>query len=221
MAGPGAQFVTITEGEAKGLTIGLIPKAGYCSIRKSVWKTYGFRCDRNEVKRDQTPIRIYIREPITRFISAYRFLNGGEECGKTRSLTPDVKTFEDFVDRVLDPDKEGDQHWMPQVSRFDGYNITEMYQFERIKETWPDYIPLIHINKTSDNAPYPKLGYRMDEIEKYYAEDIRVWNDLDNHETFTIGEMREAYDKSVRGLHLTEKQKELAQAKRAAVRACM
>lgn len=38
-------------------------------------------------------------------------------------------------------------------------------------------------------------------------------------ETFTIGEMREAYNRSVRGLPLTEKQKSLVEARRAAVRA--
>ena len=38
-------------------------------------------------------------------------------------------------------------------------------------------------------------------------------------ETFTIKEMREAYIRSVRGLPLTEKQKMLAEAKSAAVRA--
>ncbi len=38
-------------------------------------------------------------------------------------------------------------------------------------------------------------------------------------DTFTIKEMREAYIRSMRGLPLTEKQKSLAEAKRAAVRA--
>ena len=168
--GPSQQFMRITRGEAAGLTIGLIPKAGLTSIRDAIWPDYAEKVMRSEAKDKQTPVRIYIREPLCRLVSAFRFLLTNY---RPRPV-PAGCTFEQFIDLVLDPDRTN-SHWRPQVAWFDEYNVTEIYQFERIADTWPDYIPLGHLNCSPASTPVPVLGYRLDEINAYYADDSCIW----------------------------------------------
>lgn len=159
------QFVRITSGSATGLIIGLVPKAAFTSIRSSLLPDYAEKVGRPEAKEQQLPIRIYIRQPLQRMVSAFRFLSTGP-------VLPDDCTFEQFVDLVLEG--SGNSHWLPQVAWFDDYNVTEVYQLERIAETWPAEISLGHLNRST--APVPEIGYRLDELNDYYAGDIRAWN---------------------------------------------
>lgn len=167
--GPSQQFVRITAGSAEGLIIGLIPKAGLTSIRASLLPDYAEKVWRKEMK-DQ-PVRLYIRQPVRRMVSAFRFLSMGRP-----GILPERCAFEQYVDVVLDPQDLGNSHWLPQVAWFDEYNVTEVYQLERIGDTWPAEIELGHLNRSPDSTPVPQLGYRMDDINDYYADDLCIWN---------------------------------------------
>ncbi len=162
------QFIRITRGSATGLIIGLVPKAGLTSIRGSLYPEYAEKVWRPEVKERQLPVRIYIRQPLRRMVSAFRFLSMGP------GVLPDDCTFEQFVDLVLEG--IGNMHWLPQVAWFDDYNVTEIYQLERIAETWPPDIVLGHLNRSPDSTPVPEMGYRLNELNDYYAGDLKVWN---------------------------------------------
>ena len=169
--GPSQQFIRITKGSAIGLIIGLIPKSAFTSIRGSLYPEHAEKVWRPEVKDQQLPIRIYIRQPLRRMVSAFRFLSMGRP-----GIVPDSCTFEQFVDIVLDPEDPGNSHWLPQVAWFDEYNVTEIYQLERIEETWPPEIALGYLNRSPDSTPLPALDYRLNDINDYYADDIRAWN---------------------------------------------
>ncbi len=166
--GPGQQFMRITKGSATGLIIGLIPKSALTSIRGSLYPEYAEKVWRPEAMKHQFPIRIYIRHPLRRMVSAFRFLS------MQPRVLPGACTFERFVDLILDGIRNS--HWLPQVAWFDEYNVTEIYQLERITETWPSEIELGHLNRSPDSTPTPTMGYRMDELNDYYGNDLRVWN---------------------------------------------
>ena len=82
-------------------------------------------------------------------------------------------SIEHFTDKVLD---EGywNRHWAPQIAQHKYFD--EIYRFENIAETWPHeycYRELGQWNKSK--TPKPEIVYRLDELNEYYAEDLRAW----------------------------------------------
>lgn len=182
MTGPAPQFLKITKGEGNGIIIGLIPKSGFTSILHSLRPDSADRVSRLEALDEQLPIRLYVREPFARFISAWRYLSS-THGGLYKELgLPEGYSFKQFTDRILDAGQPGDTHWMPQIARFKGYNITEIYQFERILETWPSDLLLKHLKRSPADVPVPKIDYRVGDLLEYYAEDIAAWLDQEEHD---------------------------------------
>lgn len=172
--------IKIEQGEQSGVVIALIEKAGCTSIQQSIKGARinntraGHPRDLNQVRNQQVPLRIYLRHPIKRFISAWRYFN--------YSLFPEKQIprhapFEKFVDCVLDQ-LVGNVHWNPQLKMFEGCNITELYRFEDIAETWPSDIPLRHLNASHFSVRPPEVIHRLDELEEHYREDLTAWENL-------------------------------------------
>jgi len=67
------------------------------------------------------------------------------------------------------------EHWLPQLAQH--MPIDELFQLERIHETWPQEFPLRHENK--GRLQKPEISYRLAELSDYYAEDLEAWNKLD------------------------------------------
>lgn len=169
-------IIEISEGEGAGLFIGLTEKGGCTSIQQSV---KGARKGRSKSLQEtitrQYPVRIYLRHPLKRLISAWRYFHPA--LFPRESGVPAHAPYEEFVDCVLQP--LSNEHWNPQLRMYEGCNITEIYRFENIAETWPRDIPLRHLN--SSYYPPPTLeqtGYRLAELQEFFAEDFAAWNGI-------------------------------------------
>jgi hypothetical protein len=119
----------------------------------------------------------FLRHPIERLISAYRWFNYTEGWQRDMPFYGKKCTWEGFVDSVLNGDRN--RHWLPQselLSHGNHFVPTEVYRFEDINELWPKLIgtPLERINQ-SNMAPVNDQ-YRRAELDNLYAEDLGRWD---------------------------------------------
>lgn len=174
-------FIEITKGQQTGVLIGLTEKAGSTSIQQSI--KHGLKLqgghrageprDFNVVRKNQTPVRIYLRHPIKRLISAWRYFYPSKF--PERVIAPH-SSFAKFVDHVLGGIRNS--HWDPQLELYAGCNIAELYQFERIHETWPADIELLHLNQSKFHVERPSIIPRQREVYEHYREDLEAWASL-------------------------------------------
>lgn len=176
---PVPNFLKVTKGDGKGIIIGLIPKSGFTSIWHSLLPGSAVKVPPQQMLDEQLPVRIYIRDPLKRFISAFRYLSSIAPTGLHKELElPLGYGLREFTDRVLDRTRKGDTHWMPQLPRFDSYNLAEIYRFEDIDDTWPGPAPLKHLKSTPNSVPVPELRHRIRHLSKYYVRDTFIWTAL-------------------------------------------
>lgn len=168
-------FIRIEKGPHTGLTIGLTEKAGCTSIQQSIKAArMGHPRSLDQMRTNQEPVRIYLRHPIKRFVSAWRYF---QHSMFPEKLIPRHAPFEKFVECVLDQ-LVGNVHWNPQLAMYAGCNIDEIYQFERIEETWPSDIPLKHLNQSPWYVRPPEVIHRLADLQEYYREDLETWASL-------------------------------------------
>lgn len=166
--------VEILGGEAAGTHIALIEKAGSTSILQAIKgsRKRGRGWDLQHMKESQKPMRVYLRHPITRFLSAWAFFSPA--AFPVRHI-PTHAPVEVFIDKVLDHCARN-VHWNPVLEMLDGCNIAELYQFERIHETWPSDIKLLRLNVSKKEKP--EITYRLDELKQFYSRDLDAWESL-------------------------------------------
>jgi len=124
---------------------------------------------------------LFLRHPLRRLRSAWRWW--GQQRNFPQPCYGPQCPWERFVDNVLkDRPETRDPHWNPQIEAHTFQSAvvpTSILPFEAIHLHWRDWCkkPLPERNATGGgNEPLP--DYRLDELEAYYAEDLRVWNEI-------------------------------------------
>ena len=95
----------------------------------------------------------------------------GSETPPKKRL-PDFNAYEDFIDSVLAG--ETNRHWDKQIPMVTNpvFLPTEVHRFENIHR----YINIPWLNR-SESTPINE-GYRLDEIEELYKEDLQLWQSV-------------------------------------------
>lgn len=158
--------------------IGSTEKAAATSISNSLTRCPHY--DAEQVRARGYSTRLYLRHPITRFASCWayftpanNFPNDPVWSNAAYTMLRENPSVEQFTDAVLDG--ATNEHWLPQLAQH--MPIDELFQLERIHETWPQEFPLRHENK--GRLQKPEISYRLAELSDYYAEDLEAWNKLD------------------------------------------
>lgn len=149
------------------------PKAGSRAIEKAI----GARKEIHAHNAAGRRVITFLRHPIERLISAYRYFNFVEGWQKDMSFYGYTAPYERFVDAVLDGERN--RHWIQQSELLrHGRNFvpTEVYRFEDINEIWPKVIgiPLQRVN--ASNLKPVDQWYRRNELDNLYSEDLERWN---------------------------------------------
>ena len=154
----------------------VIFKSGHSSIRTSmaeaIWRS-------NEDVWDCLTRILWLREPLERMYSAYRFFKAQHEAGASVGLEVPTDDYKKFVDYVL---KNSNPHWDSQikmVTHKGKFIPTVVQKFEDINELWPTYYrePLSHINPSPKEYKVTKT-YRLAELKKKFHTDIEAWANL-------------------------------------------
>ncbi len=173
------QYYHISQGE---FNIGAAPRSGSTSLYFLVKKLGVSAVELTEAP--DTAVCI-IRDPIKRIASAYILLAEGIN---SRDPVTNFKTigrppFEETIDAVLDDDGEewfnakigNSAHafaWQPQSELYSKVKNPIWIRLEGIGKIHGLTLP--HSNKTIEEKP--TVTYRLDELNEFYAEDIRLWN---------------------------------------------
>ena len=147
------------------LVIGSTEKAGSRSIRHALRRC--FRLSGDMVRARGLRARLYLRHPLTRFASAYAYFTANGHWPTRRQF----ESIEEFTDAVLAGCEN--EHWLPQLAQHT-VEFDEICRFESIDESWPTAYPLGHYNQ--GRLEKPAVVYRIQELEKYYQEDLAQWN---------------------------------------------
>ena len=190
---------------SKGLILAYTQKAGSTSIIKATRrKTIKTFISQDEVlerkQRDDAQVVMFIREPMARFESVYRFLTD-PECPLYRSAPPmQGMSLDNFINAIL---RQENQHWNPQLASHKYYYLgavgfTEqlldyVYPFERIDELWEEVTglsgPFPHERKAP--KPYQAMGQyslsysQQSLLMEKYREDIEL-----HHKAVKYGKAR-------------------------------
>lgn len=151
------------------LAIGATEKAGATSIMHAL--TRRPRLTPEQVRQRGLRVRLYVRNPITRFASAFAYFAPNDnypiQPSRAAWLLAEHPTLEQFTDAVLAGMEN--EHWSPQLAQH--MPIDEVLRFEDIDATFP--VPLGHHNK--GRIPKPEITYRLAELEDFYREDLDAW----------------------------------------------
>jgi len=156
------------------LIITTTEKVGYTSMARAIKRSP--RIPEDKIPERKAKVRLYLRHPITRFASAWAFFSdSGLFPSDDRLDGPRIQAMpiEEFTDQVLDAGYYN-RHWAPQIAQHKYFD--EVYRFENIAETWPHghtYRPLEQWNKSK--TPKPLIAYRLHDLQSYYVEDLRAW----------------------------------------------
>lgn len=111
---------------------------------------------------------LFVRDPIERFISGYRFLSRAREI---------LICYRGFVDQVLDGWMDMHIQAQRDYHSIDGeFKPTELYPFERLGEIWP-FVGMGDLpvkNASPKNWPDVDISYRLEELQNYYAKDYEL-----------------------------------------------
>lgn len=154
--------------------LAVCPKAGSTSIRKLELK----EIMPSEVYSRQVDCLWFIRHPVARLHSCYRYIKTeprsdtptGTGWKRLRQLR--LNSYEDFVDLVLSG--QTNRHWDQQIPMVTNpvFLPTEVHRFEDIHR----YINIPWLNR-SESTEIDE-SYRLDEIEKLFEEDLRLWQSV-------------------------------------------
>lgn len=163
----------MTKGDLAGMAVALIEKAGHTSITQAAKQhRAGLKMSYQEAFDSQIPVVIFLRHPIERLVSAWRYFH--PQMFPNGTHIPQHRPLSRFIDDVLSG--VPNEHWNPQLARFAGCNISTVHRFENINEHWPDYPPLLHLNKSKIRHP-GEIEHRRAELDEFYAEDLAAWLD--------------------------------------------
>lgn len=145
--------------------LAVCPKAGSTSIRKLNLK----EVVPAEVYAKQLECLWFIRHPVARLHSCYRYIKQGPD---PKSKLKRHDTYQSFVDSVLAGDRN--RHFNQQIPMVTDpvFLPTEVHRFEDIHR----YINIPWLNRSESTEI--NEGYRLPEIEELYAEDLRLWQSV-------------------------------------------
>lgn len=142
-----------------------IPKVAYRSMIKCL---YQVKTEEFLNKINYNNVIAFIRDPIDRLISGFRFFKDINWHLKT-------DTYEEYVDRVF---KENNEHWDSQFSILNrGIPAQKIFPFEQMNDIWEYFsLPKLEVIGKSIDYPVNKL-YRIDELKQKYSADyeLRKW----------------------------------------------
>lgn len=155
--------------------LGVFPKAGWQSIRQSLKQRRFPDVGADTVLREpDVPLHVFLRHPVARCISAWRYFSPINF--PQGSHVPKGLPYEAFVNRILDLGAT-DPHWAPQLARLPR-PADVVHRFEDIERAWPEIVPpgvkLMHLNESRVDMPLDR-GYRADELEAFFADDMAAW----------------------------------------------
>lgn len=153
------------------LAIGATEKAGATSIMNALNRARFRRLTPEQIRQRGLRVRLYVRNPITRFASAFAYFAPNDnypiQPSRAAWLLAEHPTLEQFTDAVLAGMEN--EHWSPQLAQH--MPIDEVLRFENAADTFPVELP--HMNK--GRIEKPEITYRLDELEDYYREDLDAW----------------------------------------------
>jgi len=159
----------------------LIPKSGSSSIKSTLYNhtDHYVRYHWND-EIDHVDTRVmFLREPINRIHSAYRFFKNQHElgCKHVGNWCP-TGTFEQFIDHVL---QQPNPHWDSQVKQVTDkhglYVPTITHKFEDIGEMWSHYSDATLNHKNAAPTHYDiDAEYRIEELLAHTEDDMLLWN---------------------------------------------
>ena len=153
----------------------LIPKSGSSSIKTTLFNAgHVYYMENDEVDVVDTRV-VFLRHPINRIHSAYRFFKNQHELGcKGTGLGIPTDSYESFVDYALTHD---DPHWASQMEMVGGM-ATDLYRFEDLGKAWSLHsdVPLNHRN----SAPVYEFDqyYRLADLMNISQQDVDTWMTL-------------------------------------------
>ena len=163
----------------------LIPKVGTSSIRNTLYNhasVYYMHVDDIDVVETRV---LFLREPIARIGSAYRFFKNQHELGcKHMGNACPTDTYEEFIDHIL---RTPNEHWDSQVAQVTDsvgtFMPTDVYRFEDISKVWDMYSPSELNHKNSAPTKYEwDTQYRLDDLENHCHDDIKLYETLTPYE---------------------------------------
>jgi hypothetical protein len=161
-----------------GDTVAYSQKVGSKTLVKSLAALYrDDGCYQDEVAERPGTCYLFVRHPIARLVSCYRFF---KENGLLRKAgLTQTASYEEFVDEILDGGRE-DIHWEPQIDYHttpEGTFVPDVtFRFENIAQIWPYLfdVPLLRYHAT-EYDPKIDRDYRDLELRTYYAADLELW----------------------------------------------
>lgn len=125
----------------------------------------------------------FIREPITKLISAYSFFRELHKRGTKMQSPPAptkdaVESWESFVDYALD---NYNVHWTSQVDYLtqDGvYVPTHTHRFEDIGTIWQQYFNTRLLPNYNACVHQEVDNYRADDLQEFYKKDLELWHSV-------------------------------------------
>jgi hypothetical protein len=162
--------------EAEGIALGWNNKAACTSIRHALMRCKRLTCQQVLDRRLRT--RIYLRHPITRLASAWAYFTPANNFptdpvwrNKGYEYMREHPSINQFIDGVLGGALN--EHWSPQLVQH-GLTFDEIYQLEKINETWPSRFKLEHLNQGRIDKPV--VTHRLDELFDLYKDDLDAWH---------------------------------------------
>lgn len=175
-----------------------IPKTGGTSIRKGAWnrRVRGPRFGAIPEEWRGYFKFAFVREPLDRFLSAYRMFTEGTEGDPDWALPPDARplTLDEFFDITRDEsivfderrrsfDEKIRHHTIPQTHPFNCLREADFIgRFEEMDEDFAriarhvgltSALPRMHVTTAAPVDARAVLGPRLaDAVARYYAEDI-------------------------------------------------
>tara|TARA_R110000851_G_scaffold333061_1_gene510947 strand:+ start:61 stop:561 length:501 start_codon:yes stop_codon:yes gene_type:complete len=161
--------------ENNSIAMSVLPKNGSTSISN----VFGPSRSVNDRSIFNTRRRVaWIRNPLSRLISAYSFFKALDNQGVLRDRSIVVTDWPSFVDHAL---ATQNMHWCRQIFALtlDGiYAPTEAYRFEDISSKWEMIMGAGLLPWNNAATTLPVTDYRQADIETYYSEDFALWQSL-------------------------------------------
>ena len=161
--------------ENNPIAISVLPKNGSTSISS----VFGPSRSVNDLSIFNTSRRVaWIRNPLSRLISAYSFFKALDNQGVLRDNSIIVTDWPSFVDHAL---VTMNMHWCQQIPALTLHGIyvpTEEYKFEDIASKWEVVVGSGLLPWQNAATTLAITDYRKTHIEAYYAEDFAKWQSL-------------------------------------------
>ena len=129
------------------------------------------RIERAEPKTQPANMHVFVRDPVKRLKSAYRFFRAAPPINDRAEKGP--MTYEDFIDYVLAGTEN--MHWRPVTETLSVFGRSDIvpHLFENLAEEYP-FPGLGHKNVSEPTVCEVNAHYREDEVKSFYSGDYQL-----------------------------------------------